>query len=201
MDGEESKGLEAPAFLVATPQVHDPYFDHSVVLLLHHDDQGSFGFNLNRPTELPLADILEGLEIPWAGDPDSRAFFGGPVQPQLGTVLFRFDGPEPRSDQFLRMTATEIYPGVRMTQHVDDLALLAGSPPSGFRLYLGYAGWGAGQLVEEILRNDWILVPVIETMLFAPEPHRVWTRVLESVGVDPTTLPSWTQAQDDVQAN
>ncbi|MDH3254857.1 MAG: YqgE/AlgH family protein [Acidobacteriota bacterium] len=194
-------GIETPVLLVATPQVNDPFFDHGVVLLLHHDEDGSFGFNLNRPTELAIQEILSGFKIPWEGDPSSPAYFGGPVQPQLGSVLFGSAPDAPLPDPRMTTTAAEVCPGLRMTQHVDDLALLAQRPPPGFRLYLGYAGWGAGQLIDEILRNDWLLVPVIDELVFSDEPQAIWARALEAAGVDPQTLPSWTQDQSQTESN
>jgi len=87
---------------------------------------------------------------------------------------------------------SEVLAGVSLTQHVGDLSRLAASPPERFRLFLGYAGWGAGQLIEEILRNDWLTAPARGDLIFAPDPDRVWSAALESVGVDPATLPSWT---------
>ena len=80
--------LAAPGVLLAMPQVVDPFFRKSVVLLLAHESEGSFGFVVNRRTELKVGDILRDLELVWSGDPDLRARFGGPVQPQVGSVLF-----------------------------------------------------------------------------------------------------------------
>ncbi|HEV3077187.1 MAG TPA: YqgE/AlgH family protein, partial [Thermoanaerobaculia bacterium] len=129
----------------------------------------------------------------------------GPVQPNLGTVLF---GPQSRPSapaaptaptadaeaggDFAGEATREVLAGVSLTQHVGDLSRLAESPPERFRLFLGYAGWGAGQLIEEILRNDWLTAPARGDLIFAPDPDRVWSAALESVGVDPATLPSWT---------
>lgn len=189
--------LDTPLLLMATPQVLDPFFHKSVVLLLHHDEEGSFGFNLNRPTTVSVAEILKGLEIEWTGDPSSCAYLGGPVQPQLGTVLFGQAGAKP-SDALPEDTTTCVLPGLSMTQHLGNLAHLAQDPPEGLRLYLGYAGWGAGQLMQEILRNDWIVGPVLDELLFSSDNDSVWLQALEAAGVDPATLPSWTP--DDSQA-
>ncbi len=175
------------------PQVVDPFFHKSVVLLLAHEDEGSFGFIVNRPTDVKVTDILQGLELDWHGDSDSTAFLGGPVQPQLGTVLYRNDTSEGVGEQVL--------PGVVITQQLSDLAGLAAEPPAHFRLMLGYAGWGAGQLVEEILRNDWLMAPAIPDLVFAPSPEQAWDRALRSVGIDPATLPSWTTASGEEQSN
>ncbi|HEV2847015.1 MAG TPA: YqgE/AlgH family protein, partial [Thermoanaerobaculia bacterium] len=77
--------LTAPILLMAMPQVLDPYFHRSVVLLLHHEAEGSFGFIVNRPTGIKVSEILKGMDIGWQGRDEAVAFFGGPVQPQLGT--------------------------------------------------------------------------------------------------------------------
>src|SRR5215203_5454482 len=80
--------LITPVLLMAMPQVLDPFFHRSVVLLLHHEDEGSFGFILNRPTGIKVSEILKGMDVGWEGREGVVAYFGGPVQPQLGTVLF-----------------------------------------------------------------------------------------------------------------
>lgn len=184
MSAAESS-LTPPVLLVAMPQVLDPFFQKSVVLLVHHEDEGSFGFIINRSTGIRMAEILEGMEVSWAGGDDAVAHFGGPVQPQLGTVLF---GPEGVTTE----ASTEVLPGIALTQHIGDLTQLAETPPDRFRLFLGYAGWGAGQLMEEILRNDWLTAPAELDLIFAPDPDAMWAAALRSVGVDPAALPSWT---------
>jgi putative transcriptional regulator len=179
--------LVTPVLLMAMPQVLDPFFHRSVVLLLHHEDEGSFGFVVNRPTGIKVSEILKGMEVGWAGREEAVAYFGGPVQPQLGTVLFAPLLPEGGPED----TATEVAPGIALTQHVGDLSRLAESPPDEFRLILGYAGWGEGQLMEEILRNDWLTAPVSSELIFAADPEQVWDAALRSVGIDPAALPSW----------
>lgn len=184
-----SPDLDAPVLLIALPQVLDPFFHKSVVLLLHHSEEGSFGLIVNKPTGIHLREILGGMDLTWEGDDEALAHFGGPVQPQLGTVLFSSpdDGAE------LAPEGAEIAPGLVLTQHVDDLAGLAARPPERLRLFLGYAGWGEGQLMEEILRNDWLTAEVDLGFLFAGDPEKVWAEALRSVGVDPAVLPTWTQ--------
>lgn len=193
-----SSSLEAPVLLLAMPQVQDPHFFQSVVLLLRHEDEGSFGFIVNRPLKTPLVDILENLEIStWEGDPEATAYLGGPVQPQLGTVIF-----VPDRDGHLQGEGTsEILPGIGLTHHVGDLESLAAEPPEKMRLLLGYSAWGDGQLIDEILRNDWLVAPVDPDLIFADEPGLVWGAALRSVGVDPASLPSWTGDTGDGEAN
>jgi len=186
--------LIAPVLLVAMPQVLDPFFHRSVVLLVQHADEGSLGFIVNRATGIRIQEILQGMEVGWQGRDEVVAHFGGPVQPQLGTVLF---SPCPVETE----AATEVHPGISLTQHIGDLVRLAETPPQEFRLFLGYAGWGAGQLIEEILRNDWLTAPVHSNLVFAAEPDCVWGDALRSVGVDPAALPSWTPGLGGETAN
>jgi putative transcriptional regulator len=184
--------LSTPVLLMAMPQVLDPFFHRSVVLLLHHEDEGSFGFILNRPTGIKVSEILKGMDVGWSGRQEAVAYFGGPVQPNLGTVLFAPLAPDGDPED----TATEVLPGVALTQHIGDLSRLAEAPPDRFRLILGYAGWGEGQLMEEILRNDWLTAPASSELIFAPDPEQIWGAALRSVGIDPAVLPSWMPGRD-----
>lgn len=195
---DDAADLEAPVFLVAMPQVDDPFFHKSVVLLLEHQDDGSFGFILNRPTGVDLTEILEGMDLTWNGPKTAEAFIGGPVQAQLGSVLFR---PESNGEPLEGNMISEVIPGLFLTQHVGDLEHLAQNPPEDLRLLLGYAAWGAGQLVEEILRNDWILAPVRLDLAFEEDPEHAWEKVLRTVGIDPAALPTWTMNGGEESTN
>lgn len=189
--------LVAPVLLLAMPQVSDPFFRKSVVLLLAHEEEGSFGFIVNRATELKLADVLRDLELDWNGEPGELARFGGPVQPQVGTLLFA--GGDEDAERLPH--STEVLSGVRVSQNVTELAQLASRPPDRFRLLLGYAGWGAGQLWSEILRNDWLTAPVDLDLVFAPAGEETWERGVRAAGADPERLPAWTGRDDDGVAN
>jgi putative transcriptional regulator len=186
--------LTAPVLLVAMPQVLEPPFHRSVVLLVRHEDEGSFGLIVNRSTGIRLQDVLEGMDVVWQGPDEVVAHLGGPVQQHLGTVLF---SPGPVATE----AATEVYPGIALTQHIGDLARLAETPPKKFRLLLGYAGWGSGQLIDEILRNDWLTAPVDTDLVFAADPDQVWADALRSVGIDPASLPSWTPSRGGETTN
>ncbi|RMH16490.1 MAG: YqgE/AlgH family protein [Acidobacteria bacterium] len=185
-EGAEATQLETPLLLLAMPQVHDRYFQKSVVLLVHHQEEGSLGFVVNRPTRFRVADVLGGLNLTWRGDPELLAYLGGPVQPELGTVIYDCEG---RPDE---LAGGIVCPGVAMTQHLRELEALATAPPAALRLFLGYAGWGEGQLVQEIQRHDWLTAPVRNDLIFGPDPEAIWTQALASVGIDPASLPLWT---------
>lgn len=189
--------LVAPVLLIALPQVTDPFFRKSVILLLVHEDEGSLGFIVNRPTELRLAATLSEMELEWGGDAGDAVQFGGPVEPQVGTVLFATDA----AGRELSHIGTEVLPGLRLSQNFRELKALSSRPPRRFRLLLGHAGWGAGQLVSEILRNDWMTAPPEVDLVFGADSDATWEAGLRSVGVDPTTLPAWTASDDGAAAN
>lgn len=177
----QSESIETPVLLVAMPQIVDPFFWHSVVLLIEYTEEGSLGIVVNRPTELKVADVLQELEIPWEGDPDEIVHLGGPVQPQLGSVLYRAAADE---------SSAEIVEGLFVSQNIETLRRIATAIPFEAKLVLGYAGWSAGQLDEEIQRHDWLIAPVDVEQVFAPDPENVWERVLRSIGIRPESLPT-----------
>lgn len=189
--------LQAPTLLLAMPQVNDPFFSRSIVLLAAHEDDGSLGFVVNRTTELSVREILEDLEIDWLGDPATPAFMGGPVQPHLGTLLFPSSAEISSPDS--EGARAEVAPGVSMTQNLDLLTAVAVDPPPELRLLLGHAGWSPGQLMEEVSRHDWLIAPVDSQWIFAADPESAWEAALASMGIDPHTLPS--RVLDHQQAN
>lgn len=191
--GGLTQELQTPVLLLAMPQVISQPFQKSVVLLLRHDaDEGSLGFIVNRPTDLKVADILDDLEIPWNGDEDLPAYLGGPVNKERGTLLY--------TDDDLLGDESDL-PGIAVSQSLGQLQELAEKPPGPFRLYLGYAGWGDGQLEQEILRNDWLIAPFDPSFLFSEDPDEVWQRAIRSVGIDPAQLPAWTPPVGAAAAN
>lgn len=179
-----SATIETPVMLVAMPQIVDPFFWHSVVLLIEYTDEGSLGIVVNRPTELKVSEVLHELEIPWTGDPEEIVHLGGPVQPQLGSVLYRAD--ENGTDD----ASAEIVDGLCVSQNIETLRRLSASLPFEVKLVLGYAGWSAGQLDGELQRHDWLVAPVDVDQVFAPDTENVWERVLQSIGIRPESLPT-----------
>jgi putative transcriptional regulator len=172
----------APTFLVAMPQLLDPNFRRAVVLLVHHDADGTFGVVLNRPTELTATDLCTTLRIGWRGEPEKEIGWGGPVQPQTGWMLF---GEEAVGD------SDDVKPvgdGIGFAGSLEVLRRLAEDPPEELQLLLGYAGWGPGQLESELSEGAWLLAPVSRDVVFEVDADSMWEHVVRSLGIEPSTL-------------
>jgi putative transcriptional regulator len=172
-----------PSFLIAMPQLADPNFRRAVVLIIHHDENGAFGVVLNRSTDITAPALCSTLEIDWRGDPRGVIDWGGPVGPQTGWVLFdATDSPELDDD------VEEIRPGLGFAGSLDVLRQIASDPPGRIRLLLGYAGWGPGQLENELSEGAWITAPVTDEVVFDVDSSAMWDHVVRSLGIDPATL-------------
>ena len=169
----------APGLLVAMPQLRDPNFDRSVVLLSDHDDEGAMGLVVNRRLPVTVADVLLGLNLTWRGPADEPAWGGGPVQPQSGWLLFEPEGSRVPED------CREVMPGVFMSASIDALRELARRPPKRFRLVLGYSGWGGGQLENEVIEGAWLLAPPESRLIFDVPAEQSWAQVFADMGLDP----------------
>jgi putative transcriptional regulator len=167
--------------LAATPQLGDPNFRRTVVLIVEDDlDEGTLGVILNRPTEVPLDQVLE----PWtplaSGPP--VVFRGGPISPNSALALALAHG----SDEPVGWRSLD---GTPMMSRIGLVDL--GAPPelladgiTSMRVFAGYAGWGAGQLREEIDEGAWYVLPGDPADAFAADPERLWQQVLRRQGGD-----------------
>jgi putative transcriptional regulator len=165
------------------PQLLDPNFERTVVLLVHHDENGTFGIVLNRTTDLNAPNLCATLEIEWKGQPDDVIDWGGPVQPQTGWVIFGDDVAAAVGSE-----ATAVAEGVFFAGSLDVLRQVAADPPERVRLLLGYAGWGPGQLEGELAEGAWLSAPVSSEIVFEVAPESMWARVLRDLGIEPATL-------------
>jgi putative transcriptional regulator len=172
--------LAAPAFLIAVPQLGDPNFNRGVVLVIEHGEQGSMGLILNRPTDLNVTSFCQSQNMRWAGDGTGHIFQGGPVQTERAFILHASEhqGPETES----------VVDQVRLSYSLESLKLLADRPPNRVRIYLGYAGWGPGQLAEELTGGAWLLGSPSDKLIFETAPDRVWELALHEMGIDPVQL-------------
>ena len=168
-------GPPAPAnslagqFLVATPEMGDPRFYRTVILMARHDERGALGITLNRPLGVrPLASLLDAL-----GDRESsisgtvRIFAGGPVDPGAGFVVHTAD--------YNRRGTVRIDGRVSMTSSVEVLRDLGqGRGPQKSLVAFGYAGWHAGQLEDELTQNAWFTIPEDPAMVFDDDREKLW---------------------------
>jgi len=152
-----SQQLASGSLLVATTKSHDPDFARSVVLLIHDDSQSAIGLMLNKPTSVPVSEVL----------PDAKG----------KSVTVYAGGPVPIGVRGLRRTASP--PFFTVVSNKSDLLKTVSvvAPPSSFRLYAGYTGWTAQQLQSEVARGLWKVLPANARTVFDPHPETLWPRL------------------------
>jgi|SRR6185295_10757675 len=161
-------------FLVATPGLRDPNFRQTVVLLCEHGDDGALGVVVNRPTAMLLSEAVP--QIPVLEGQCHTLFSGGPVQPNQVMMLFR-----------LSQEGTEqhhVFDGVYLGGDLGILERVLTRPAGAetFRAYIGYSGWGAGQLENEMQSGAWITLPADPFIVFEKDPQQVWPDIMRSLG-------------------
>lgn len=168
----------SPGFLIAVPQLEDGFFIRSVVLLIHHDETGAMGLVVNRPLDLELSEVAQqhGIEDSKAS---GQVFFGGPIEGFRGFVVHCGE---------LCEDDTKIADGVLLTGSVEVLRTLLIDGQTDFRLYLGYAGWGPGQLDQELAAGDWVTGEFQPSYLFDLKADDVWETALADLGIMPHTM-------------
>lgn len=178
-------------FLVATPDMGDERFAESVVYLVAHGEDGAMGLVVNQPMpDMHLSDVLAEVEL--GDDADSiriperllaqDVFKGGPVDSSRGFVLHT-------SDYFRDGNSYAVDGDICLTATLDVLrAMAAGKGPSRSLLALGYCGWGAGQLEEELRQNGWLTATPSDELLFSVPASRKYDAALAAIGVTRATL-------------
>lgn len=171
-------------FLVAMPNLGDSNFDHAVTLLFEYTANGATGLVINRPTDLKLVEMLEHMGLERSGlTDDPIVYWGGPLARERGFVVHRQPGGWESS--------LELESGLFVTGSRDVLAAIGrGKGPQEYVVVLGYAGWGEGQLDEEILANAWLTTPISHEVLFRLPPPERWLAATRLIGVDPASLAS-----------
>lgn len=155
--------------LVATPDLRDPNFSRTVVLMLEHGDDGALGVVLNRPIELSVADVLPD----WADLSSAPAclFVGGPVAPTAVIGLGRGEGP----------VFQPLFDGLG-TLDLDLDPDLYASTMAGLRVFVGYSGWAPGQLEQELAAGGWLTLDLAAEDPFSADPSQLWQTVLRRQG-------------------
>jgi putative transcriptional regulator len=184
------RGFLKGKLLIAMPSIQGDDFSHSVVFLCDHSKDGAMGLVLNKPApQMFFSDLVEKLDLGQgqaAVDDEimqMRVMLGGPVKQFQGFVLHSSDY---KSDETLKVS-----PGYSLTATVEVLkAIAAGKGPARKILALGYAGWSAGQLDDEILRNGWLTCDADVDLVFSSDVETMHQAALKKLGVDPGMLSS-----------
>ena len=181
----------APALLLSMPQLADPNFNRTVVLLCQHGTEGAFGLVVNRPlvTSGPVvvevrteADTLERNTESSARE--LQVWVGGPVEPQRSWILVGRD-----EDAAEERHGVRIADGVYLSTSPDLLKRLLGAePPARARLIVGYSGWGPGQLEAELQASAWLISDVDRELIFRTPADRMWEASIRRLGADPASL-------------
>jgi putative transcriptional regulator len=173
-------------FLIAMPALEDPNFHRSVTLVCQHDQFGAMGIVINRAADYTLGELLDQLQLPTRDQPLARCTLvaGGPVHPDRGFVLH----DDPREwGSTLRFGR-----GLAVTTSRDILAAMAGGDgPSRSLVALGYAGWTAGQLEDELAQNSWLTVPADPAIIFDTPLEERWHAAARALGVDLSRLADY----------
>ena len=175
-------------FLIAMPGMADDNFTGAVIYLCEHTEKGALGLVINKPIDITLRNLFEKVELSLTRDDlvESPVYFGGPVQTERGFVLH-----ERQSDASSPYSSTLSIPGggLDMTTSKDVLeAVSNGAGPKKLLITLGYSGWGAGQLEDELGRNGWLTVDATPEVIFDTPIEQRYDRALSLLGFDPRML-------------
>lgn len=170
-------------FLIAMPTLEDPYFANALVYVCEHNENGALGIIVNRPIDMNLASLFEKIDIKLESHQlaDLPVYFGGPVQLDRGFVLHR---PVGHWQSTLAVNGE-----VGLTSSRDVLTSVGQQgDPSEILVTLGYSGWDAGQLEEELAQNSWLTVPAQAGILFDLPPEERLPAAMQQLGVSFTQL-------------
>ena len=189
MKSKGERGFLDGQFLIAMPGIADSNFARSVVYVCAHSAEGAMGFVINQPQQLTFVDILVHLKV----IADEEAILlssdtrdlpirkGGPVESGRGFVL--------HSDDYLTQSSIPVSEDICLTATVDIIrAMSRGKGPAKAALMLGYAGWGAGQIENEIANNGWLTCPADEALIFETSLEDKYNRALGLMGINPAML-------------
>lgn len=193
--GVEAQGLRGPvpqrhgnvddlkpgALLVAARSLGDPNFARTVILLVHHDEDGAMGLVLNRQTDIPIGRVFESIEA--ARDHTAPVFIGGPVAQTGAQALVRSSSTIADG----RRVSDDVY--VLGSREALTRRLTGAIDADRFRLYLGYAGWGAGQLEGEVDDDAWHILEANAGVVFDRDPDTLWLRQIRRTDVQMVSVP------------
>jgi putative transcriptional regulator len=163
-------------FLIAVPGLKDPNFEKTVVIICDHTKDGALGLIVNRVLLNSFVPFLSWLDIKESVI-DLPVFYGGPVKPEQGYVLYAPEGS--------KYTSIKVNDGIALTTTKEILLdVVAGKGPKKFLFALGYAGWSAGQLEHELMMDSWLVAPMDNKIIFDIPVSERWKAAADSIGVD-----------------
>lgn len=174
-------------FLIAMPELDGTYFGRSIIYLCEHDDEGAMGLVINKPTDLSIATILDEINLEQEVETDltdKLVISGGPVQTDRGFILHngtkQWSSSLKLDEQIIVTTSKDI---------LSNLNPITG--PDKFLMTLGYSGWSAGQLEDELANNTWLTLEADPEILFNTPADKCWDEALKSLGISPEQLTAF----------
>lgn len=177
-------------FLIAMPSLREGSFAGTVIYMCEHTENGALGLVINKPIDITLRNLFEKVDLSLDREDlaSSPVFFGGPVQTERGFVLHEsLGGADDEGGHY--NSSLRIRGGLEMTTSKDVLeALSHGAGPKKLLITLGYSGWGAGQLEDEMSRNGWINVVAEPGIIFDTPVEQRYDKALSLLGIDANML-------------
>lgn len=180
MEYEKSKIIDSltGSFLISTPKMPDPRFEEQVVYICAHSDDGAMGVAVNRPNHMfTMSEVLRGAGLPVPDELLPPVYIGGPVELESAFILYRSDY---KTEYQLEVSKTVSLS--RETKVLEDIAHSRG--PEKYLFLLGYAGWGPGQLEQELLNDGWLTVPGNDILIFDSPDEDKWRDAAMQYGID-----------------
>jgi len=166
--------LAVGKMLVASRALHDPNFAQTVILLVRYNDQGVIGLILNRPTTIPISQVLDLDSAKNCTDP---AWLGGPMEPSVAFALYQTPGKLDKAES--------IFSGVYMItdRKLFEKTIATHPDPHVFHVYLGYAGWTQDQLQAEVKLGAWYIFPADPDSVFTSDPNSLWQTMIDNTNL------------------
>jgi putative transcriptional regulator len=175
----------AGAFLLSTPQMPDPRFAEQVIYICSHSDEGAVGIAINKPDPgITLDDVLRSSNLPVPPELNRLVYIGGPVEPNAAFILYRSD--------YITEQQLEVSQTVSLSRNnkvLEDIAY--GRGPEKYLFAVGYAGWGPGQLEQELVSQGWLTIPADDSIIFDVPDEEKWRLAAAQYGIDISTFQDY----------
>jgi putative transcriptional regulator len=168
--------------LLASPDLSDPNFAKTAILIVEHNENGAFGLVVNRPLEVTLRQMAAALKVSWGGGEETLPVFGGGPVMTESIWLLRERAPEEAS---VSPNARVVEPGLVITSDAEEIRGALEKPGGVFKIFAGYSGWGESQLEAEMAQGSWLVARPSREMIFTRTAGESWNRALTEMGINP----------------